>query len=259
MNDMIDQASQTLGATLPMLILVHLRLLGCVMTLPGLGERAIPVRLRIGLAMALTPIFVTLPAPMTGDLAQLASAGAGEVAVGLVLGLTVRLAAMALSIAATAIASTSSLAQLIGGENEMAPHPVGNLLYLAGLAVLMALGFPAMVADYLAAGFDAWPLGHLPDPAALTLSVTGIVTRAFGLAMVLASPFILGGFLYQAISGVIGKVMPALPVVFVGAPLAILLALIGLAVFAVPIIGVWADSVLASRLPELAPYAGTAP
>ncbi|AXC51067.1 type III secretion protein [Paracoccus suum] len=239
------------GGALPMLVLVHLRLLGCVMTLPGLGERAIPVRLRVALALALTPIFVALPAPVSGDLAQLAFAGGAELAVGLVLGLTVRLAAMALSIAATAIASTSSLAQLIGGENEMAPHPVGNLFHLAGLAVLMALGFPAMVADYLAAGFDAWPLASLPEPGVLALSMTRVVAHAFGLGMVLASPFILGGFLYQAISGVIGKVMPALPVVFVGAPLAILLALVGLAVFTAPIIGVWADAVLDTRLPQL--------
>lgn len=44
------------------------------------------------------------------------------------------------------------------------------------------------------------------------------------LAMLLAAPFILGGFLFQMLSRMISKVMPALPVVFITAPGAILLA-----------------------------------
>ena len=32
------------------------------------------------------------------------------------------------------------MSQLVGGQNEAAPHPIGNLVHLAGLAVLMALG-----------------------------------------------------------------------------------------------------------------------
>lgn len=249
MTGMLDQLTAMFGDALPGLVLVHLRILGCVMTLPGYGERAVPVRLRVALALALTPLFARLPpGPVPADATGWLAGAAAELVVGLIFGMAVRLTAAMLSVAAAAIAATASLSQLIGGENEMAPHPIGNLLHLGGLALLMALGFPMMMADYLGAGFAAWPLAQVPDVGTLLPAVVGLIARGFGLAMVLASPFILGGLLYQALGGVVGKVMPALPVVFVGAPLAIALALAGLALFAAPLIGVWVNAVMDTPL-----------
>ena len=46
-------------------------------------------------------------------------------------------------------------------------------------------------------------------PTAIDLTQRG----GFMLAMLLAAPFILGGFLFQLLSGMISKAMPALPVV----------------------------------------------
>ena len=73
------------------------------------------------------------------------------------------------------------------------------------------------------------------------------------LALVLASPFVLGGFLFQAVSGVVNRVMPAFPVVFAAAPAAVLLALVALAVLSVPLVAVWADAILDFTLPEARP------
>jgi flagellar biosynthetic protein FliR len=76
-----------------------------------------------------------------------------------------------------------------------------------------------------------------------------MVSDSFWLAMMLAAPFTLGGFLFQALSGVINRVMPALPVVFIGAPASILLALAGLAILAPLLVSIWADLVLSFMLP----------
>ena len=65
------------------------------------------------------------------------------------------------------------------------------------------------------------------------------------LAMLLAAPFILGGFLFQVLSGMVSKVMPALPVMFIAAPGAILMALLALVLLTPSILWVWADAVLA--------------
>lgn len=46
------------------------------------------------------------------------------------------------------------------------------------------------------------------------------------------------------LSGMISKVMPALAVVFIAAPGAILLALVGLALLVPSILSIWADAVL---------------
>ena len=75
--------------------------------------------------------------------------------------------------------------------------------------------------------------------------VIALVQRAFMLAMLLAAPFILGGFLFQVLSGMVSKVMPALPVMFIAAPGAILMALLALVLLTPSILWVWADAVLA--------------
>lgn len=55
--------------------------------------------------------------------------------------------------------------------------------------------------------------------------------------------------MFQALSGVINRVMPALPVIFIGAPAAILLALGALALLAPILVGLWADAILGYMLP----------
>ncbi|MDF3607269.1 flagellar biosynthetic protein FliR [Paracoccus sp. DMF-8] len=172
-----------------------------------------------------------------------------ETLTGLLLGSLVRLLALALDIASSVIAMTASLSQIVGVPNEFAPHPIGNLLHLAGIALLLALGFPMLVADLLRESFALKPVGSWPQVAQLAPAAIALIGRSFVLALILSAPFILGGFLFQALSGVISKVMPALPIVFIGAPAAILLALIGLALLAPPILAVWADAVLSISLP----------
>lgn len=121
-------------------------------------------------------------------------------------------------------------------------------MHLGGLAVLLALGFPALAIDLVVDSLALWPIGATPDAQDFLMQAIRVVADGFQLAMLMAAPFILGGFLYQALSGVINKVMPALPVIFVGAPGSILLALAALAFLVPVLIGVWSDAVLAFSL-----------
>ncbi|WP_323716248.1 flagellar biosynthetic protein FliR [Paracoccus aminovorans] len=228
------------------LLLTYCRVQACFMMLPVFSERALPVRVRTALAMAVTPLLAeqTPPAGEIDGLLQLAGLAGAEIVSGLALGGLVRLFASALDVAATAIAATSSLSQLIGAANEYSPHPIGNLMHLAGLAVLMALGFPALACDLLRESLVLRPLGDWPQVADLLSHAVGLIRQSFVLAMLLASPFILGGFLFQLLSGMISKVMPNLPIVFIAAPGAILLALLALAVLTPSIVSVWAGAVL---------------
>lgn len=248
---MLDEISRLVPGFDWTLALVYLRLQACILALPALGERVITVRVKVAIAMALTPLMrdLTPASPEPATAFAILSAALPELAIGFATGALVRIMAMAIDIAATTIAMTASLAQLIGGMSDMAPHPIGNLLHLGGLAFLFALGLPSFLVDLIADSFAVWPVGDLPDIATLAPDAVRLVARSFGLAMLLASPFILGGFLFQALSGVINKVMPALPVAFIGAPAAILLALVALAVFSPMIVQLWSDAVLSFTLP----------
>lgn len=234
------------------LVLVYARAQACILILPGLGERLIPVRIRVSAAMAISPLLAGLvppvPAPETG-LSMVGQVGAAMVA-GLAAGGLLRLLALALDIATTAIAATASLSQIIGVQNEASPHPIGNLLHLGGMAVLMALGLPVMLVQLIADSFALWPPAGWPAIETLAPSAVRVVSDSFVLAMMLAAPFTLGGFLFQALSGVINRVMPSLPVVFIGSPASILLALAALAALAPMLIAIWADAVLGFTLPR---------
>lgn len=249
MGDLLSQVLPGFGWSW---VLVYLRVQAFVMVLPGLGERVIPLRVRAGAALAATPLLAGLvpDAALPAALPAIVGQAVGETVIGLAAGLGLRLLALSLDIATSAIAATASLSQLVGGQNEAAPHPVGNLMHLAGVAVLMALGLPVMLMDLMADSLAVWPSGGWPDADALAGRAIAIVAESFWIAMLLAAPFTLGGFLFQALSGVINRVMPALPVVFIGSPAAILLALAALAILAPMMVALWADAVLGYTLPE---------
>ncbi|KGJ06272.1 flagellar biosynthetic protein FliR [Paracoccus halophilus] len=228
------------------MLLTYCRVQACLLALPVFSERFLPVRVRVALAMSITPVladYATL-VQQPGAASHLALLGGIEVLSGLALGGLVRLFAVALDVAATAIAATASLSQLVGVATEYSPHPIGGILHLAGLALIMALGFPLLVCDMLRESFLLLPLGGVPDVTRILPLAISLVQRGFVLAMVLAAPFILGGFLYQLLSGMVSKVMPALPVVFIAAPGAIFLALLALVLLAPSIVLIWADAVL---------------
>lgn len=235
------------------LVLVYVRVQACVVALPGLGERVISARVKVAIALGLAPLLAGVaPGPQMPEqpLGMIAQVGV-EMVLGFATGIMLRLLTIAIDIATTAIAATASLSQIMGIQNEMSPHPIGNMLHLAGMAVLMAMGLPVMIVELIADSLRLWPPADLPQVEGLVMAVVRMVTDSFWLAMMLAAPFTLGGFLYQALSGVINRVMPALPVVFIGAPASILLALMGLVILAPLLVGIWANAVMGFMLPAL--------
>lgn len=248
---MWDQLTSLLPGLEWTVVLVYLRVQACVLILPGLGERFFPARVRIALAMAVTPLLsgglADVPIPQ-GQFDMLAQ-GASEMAIGFATGGLLRLLAWSIDIASTAIAMTTSLSQIVGIPNDSAPHPLGNILHMGGLAVLMAMGFPIMIMELIADGLILWPPGGPPEITVLAENAIRVMGDSFILAMLMAAPFTLGAFLFQALSGVINRNMPALPMVFITAPGTILLAIIAAVVLAPLLIEVWANAVLDFTLP----------
>lgn len=233
-------------------VLIYARAQAFFLILPGIGERVVPGRVKVALAMSVTPLLAAGVAPVSYPDSQIiiGTQLIGEMLIGFAAGMMLRMMAMAIDIATAAIAATASLSQIIGVPNEFAPQPIGNFLHLAGIAILMAMGLPAMLIDLIADSLQIWPPSGFPRAASFVPDAIGIIGHSFALAMLLAAPFTLGGLLFQALSGVVNRAMPNLPVVFIAAPLAILLALTALVLISPTIIGVWADAVLSFRFPD---------
>ncbi|WP_235962681.1 flagellar biosynthetic protein FliR [Jannaschia marina] len=194
-------------------LLVFLRVGGLMLLLPGLGDRMIPTRVRLVVALALSTAIapaVALPeAPTLG-------AVLAEGATGLALGAVLRFLAAALVTAGMMAAQLTSLAQLFGTVEPSSA--IGNLLNLAGLALLMASGLPLMVVDLLIRSYDVLPYGGVLPGEDLVKWGVARAAQGFALAFALAAPFALAALVYNAAMGVINRAMPQLMVALVGAP-----------------------------------------
>lgn len=248
----MNALSELAGLLDPNLLLVYLRTQACLLTMPVFSEKFLAGRVKVALAMAMVPLLAAHPqSPPPAEALTIFWRALSEILLGFVLGTLVRILFVAINIAATAIAATASLSQIIGTGAEASPHPIGNFYHLAAMALILTMGFPLMVIDLLSASFELWSGGALPDAGQIAGLAVRMVSRSFSLALILATPFILGGVLFQAVSGVINRVMQALPVVFIGAPASIMLALLGLVLLTPAIMAVWSDAILGLSLSEV--------
>ena len=171
----------------------------------------------------------------------LASAGA-EIVAGLFFGLSLRFFVIALQIAGTIAAQSTSLSQIFGGSVSIDPLPaIGNILMVSGLALAVLMGLHVHLAKFMINSYQLVPAGTLPE--ANTIAQVGLleVSRCFALAFTLSAPFLVASLIYNITLGVINRAMPQLMVAFVGAPAITAGGLALLALSAPILLGIWAD------------------
>lgn len=228
--------------------IVFVRIGASLALLPALGETAVPLRVRIALAFALTifvaPAVAPIAAPETLlDTARLLGT---ETMIGLVFGFAFRILVVVLQMTGSMIAQSTSLSQLFGGANTEPLPAVGHVLVISGLALAMLSGLHVTIVERLIETFDLFPPGYLLQSDQLAQFGVHEATRAFSLAFTLAAPFVLAAFVYNLALGAINRAMPQLMVVLVGAPAITGAGLVLLAVTAPILLRVWFDAVAAT-------------
>lgn len=198
---------------------VFLRVGAAVALLPAFGEQSVPMRVRLMLAIALTIIVApaVLPqiAPADGVISFYLLT---ETVAGLAMGAALRLFVLALQIAGSIAAQSTSLSQIFGG-GAVEPQPAfGHLLVIAGLALALMAGLHVRVVEVLILSYELMPAGQLPDADVLTEWGVAQVARAFATGFTLAMPFVIASLVYNVALGVINRAMPQLMVALVGAP-----------------------------------------
>ena len=241
MNALEQLAAEAPGA-LALGFLVFLRVGAAMAVLPAFGERSLPMRVRLVLALAFTAVVAPAVAPaLAGDLDAGAMGRhlASETVAGLGLGLILRLMVMALQVAGAIAAQAVSLSQIFGIATIEPQAAIGHLMTTAGLALAAMLGLHVLIAEALVLSYEALPPGRLPDGAVLAGWGVDGVARAFGLAFSLAAPFLGAGLVYNVALGAISKAMPQLMVALVGAPAITLGGLVLTAVSLPLLLPVW--------------------
>ncbi len=208
--------------------LMFARLGTMVMLMPGLGERMIPARFRLMAALMITmvlfPIHRGAFSLNINDPVSVLSAGAVEFVIGVIFGLSVRLAMSSLAVGGNIIAQAMG----IGFAMQMDPTQgqqsavIGNFLTLLGVTVVAVSGLDRMIIVALSRSFDLLPPGGFPAIADMAQLVLTTVDMAFKVGLKIAAPFLVFSLVFNAGLAVLSKLMPQMQVFFVAMPLSIL-------------------------------------
>ncbi|MEW6769123.1 MAG: flagellar biosynthetic protein FliR [Pseudomonadota bacterium] len=209
-------------------MLVFARIGAMVMLLPGFGETNIPVRIRLGIALALTLIILPLhrnayTISMT-SMAPLLVLMVHEIVIGVVLGATARVTLAALAVAGSVIAQQLGLGFVTSVDPTQGQQGVliGNFLTMLGITLLFATDTHYLVIAALNDSYKIFSPGELMPSGDIAALATKAFSGAFKIGIQLAAPFIVFGLVFNLGLGVLARLMPQMQVYFVGVPLSML-------------------------------------
>ena len=232
-HDAVGDVSTLLGASSQLWAtgLIFLRLASLVMLVPGLGDQAVPARLRLGFALGLAAVVApivrdTLP-PMPDGLGAMVGQILHEVIIGLMLGTLMRVMLYALMVTGEimSLQTTLSFAQTANPSQAQPSTSLSTFLSMLGLILIYAtnlhhLFIRAMVDSYQV--FAPTKAVMLGDAATFMLQLVG---KCFLLALQMAAPLIVFAVVFNIATGFVGRIMPNFPVFFAATPLSVLFGL----------------------------------
>src|ERR1700682_5788996 len=203
-----------------------------VMLLPGVGELNLPSRVRLSIALVLTAIL--LPAHQKAYAVDLKAIGPvlvilfQELLVGVVLGLTARLAISALQVAGSVVAQQLGLGFVTAVDPTQNQQGllVGNFLSVLGVTLIFATDLHHLVIAAMNDSYTIFAPGEMPLVGDAAQHVTRIIATSFRIGIQLSAPFLVFGLLFNLGLGVLSRLMPQMQVFFIGLPLSILLGLV---------------------------------
>ena len=235
-------AAQVFGAGL-----VFTRVAALVMLLPGIGEAAVPARIRLALALVLAmvmyPLVRTSLPPVPDTLAALVGHMGVELVVGLGLGALLRMFLGALAVAGEIISlqTTLSFSQTTNPLQAQPTASVSAFLGILGVTLVFVTDLHQLFIGAIAHSYVLFPAGRAPSIADMAGLAVKTFAEIFTLGLQLSTPVMVFALVFNVALGLVARIMPQFQVFFAAAPLSLLL---GLSVFALSVgaMGlVWVD------------------
>ena len=221
-------------------MLMFARLCTMTMLMPGIGERGIPTRIRLVIALMLTLVMLPIyrgnyPTVPMANFGPIVALLIQEAIIGAVLGMTARLTLSALEVAGATIANQMCLgfATAVDPNQGQQGILIGNLLSMLGVALIFATDMHHLAIGALDQSYALFKPGEFLPTSDVTQLMLTIVSSAFKIGVQLAAPFLVFGLLFNLGLGIRARLRPQLQVFFLGLPasiligFAILLALVG--------------------------------
>jgi flagellar biosynthesis protein FliR len=212
------------------------RVLALVASAPVLSHASIPMRAKVGIAVAITLAIapVVSSPPLAGLLeARGFVALAENILVGLALGFAVRLVFVGIELAGQLIGLQIGLsfAAYFNPDTLESENAVANFMAMLALLMFLSIDGHLMLLSALAESFRLFPAGTdgpLPiDPMTLVHAASDV----FAIALTICLPILGVMLLVNVVLGVMARVAPQLNLFAVGFPLTVLAGLAALALF----------------------------
>jgi flagellar biosynthetic protein FliR len=204
--------------------LAFARIGALVMLMPGLGEAAVPARVRLGFALLLSVMLAPQVAPAPDDVWGASGVVIGEIAVGLVLGGVARILMTGLATAGQIVGLETGLAfaQTTDPTQGQIGQVISVFLGLMGLALVFATNLHHVFIRGVADSYTVFAVGKpFPMGDAADFAVTAFAD-AFRIGLQIAAPVVVAGLVFRLGLGVLARLAPSIQVFFVALPLNIM-------------------------------------
>lgn len=217
-------------------LLIFSRLGSAFIVMPGFGEKFINRKVRtlfaFILSLALFPVLMSSMPENPINSWSFVSLIFMEIFIGFFIGICVRALFTAIDVAGSIIGFKSGMMNAfvtspITGSTGSLP---GLFLVFLAITLLFITDMHHMIIKTLIYSYEIYKpnieIGFFDLSSSMLYMFLQTVVLAFTLALQLATPFIILGLLYFMSLGILNRLMPQLPVFFVGQPLQILMGFI---------------------------------
>ncbi len=228
--------------------LLFARLSAMLMLLPGIGEAAVPARIRLGFALLLAAILAPTLADRMPEMPNSGWAGAGylisESLIGVALGGAARILTSALATAGQIMGMETGLsfAQMTDPTQGQAGQIFAVFLGMMGVTLIFATGLHHMFIAGIAGSYELIAPGAPPPVDDITALAVDTVALSFRVGFQIAMPIVAAGLVFRVGLGVLARLIPQIQVFFVVLPLQLLGGFVVIALGLSAGMLVWLDS-----------------
>ncbi len=203
-------------------VFVLIRVSGIMMVTPVLGAQQVPARIRAlfaaAISMVITPSLWNVPVDLPTNSIEFFLFAAGELILGLCLGLGIFILFSGIQLAGQLISQSSGLmmANLVDPFSGDNMSYFSNFLYWIVVAVFICMGGPSMVVAALLESFQTIPLGGGTLTADLVNGLVQLLSTSYLLGMQAAAPVVVAVLLSTIVLGLVGRTLPQLNILIVG-------------------------------------------
>lgn len=227
--------------------LVFARIGSILMLMPGFGEPAIPMRIRLGFALLLCLVIGPVIAPMLPEVPEqplaMVALVISEVITGLMIGAVARILMSTAAVAGQVIGMQSGLAMAQSFDPSQGQQGalVAAFLNLTFLVLLFATNLHHLLLQLMVNSYAVFEAGQVPNLGDAAEWALEAFIDAFSLGVQLAAPLIVFGLTFYLALGVLSRLMPQAQIFFIAMPSNIMVGLFILTIALGAMAAVWLE------------------